>query len=82
MSSAQVYLKAAKTIDVGYVGYACNAISVVRGSEYDMDMFELYFKPKRVPAYRPWFGSSDVPENQECRVIALLFMAAMAAGDL
>ena len=87
MSLAQVYLKAAEMIDIGYVGYACDAIGMVSssgyGSGYDMDMFALYFKPKQITTYRPWFGDSRKGKNQEHRVLALLFMHAMAeAGDL
>jgi len=87
MRLAQVYLKAAKMIDIGYVVYACTAIGMFSSSGYgygyDMDMFALYFKPKQIPAYRPWFGDSCWVKNQNHRVIALLLMAAMAeTGDL
>ena len=87
MSLAQVYLKAAEMIDVGYISHACDAIGMVSssgyGSGYDMDMFALYFKPKQIPTYRSWFGDSCWVKNQNHRVIALLLMAAMAeAGDL
>ena len=94
MKPSQVYREAARLLERKEVITCCPAISTAERPYHDerghngecrLDQlegpFREFFWPDNGQAY--WWGSPKVKANQDARVIALCFMAAMAeSGDL
>jgi hypothetical protein len=90
MKSSEIYRKAARRIEHGE-GYswrsACEAINDVcnngmRGQFVRcMDSFNAIFCPDRVNGAREYYFGGGDPENQNARILALCFMAAISESE-
>lgn len=86
MKSSEVYRKAALSIerDEWYSWRsACEAISEVGGAcwtEYT-DKFNDVFCPPGVTGWKAYYFGDGSPENQNARILALCFMAAISESE-
>ena len=82
---AEIYRRAAKEMNMGRVSCSCGAIWYISG--YSDNLTWPYFRifsPLGANNQQEWGRqwSDDFQELKDCRVLALLFMAAMVeAGD-
>lgn len=94
MKTSTLYREAARLIHDGDALFGCTAIYMLkRKCKMSMKFFEtndpeahavsyLFQNPKyNNTLYRGVFGSPKEPKNQEHRVMALLFMAAIVERD-
>lgn len=83
MKDSEIYRRAAELIDARQYYFSCNAVDAAAGKPYDLTpqrgIYNEIFKPRRdsCGAWGAYFGE-DV---SGCRVLALLFMSAIAADE-
>jgi hypothetical protein len=83
MKRSEIYREAAEIVSQRrpFLEYACHAL---RRLGLPCDEFESYmWPPDRTPDQNRWSGFWGAPdaESQDCRVIALCFMAAIAEDE-
>lgn len=84
MKRSEIYRKAAKYMDARNRGYICPTLEFVFASPDCLQHFTDHMKPIRLPrdhVYSGWFGWSPNDQNRDRRVLALLFMAAIAESE-
>jgi hypothetical protein len=81
MKASKVLRIAAQRIERGLNVLGCPAVNrIQRDSDKAMHYFNL-FKPPRIHHNSVWFGDWLIQENQDCRVLALCFAAAIAESE-
>jgi len=93
MKDSEIYRRAAELIDMGSERFACNSTQIVgkfsagfswRRTDALLDQFENTMRPNRLPRNHKdygWYGEPTEKERQDCRVLSLLFMAAIAESE-
>ncbi len=79
----EIYIRAAEIIAADERGYCCTALNaavqeigglVPYGLSAAERQFARYFKPRDEHDHVPWFGPRYLPQSQQERILALLFM--------
>ena len=82
MKKSKTYIEAAKRIANNDENFCCNAIDEITGFDVThLIYFEKYFRPTFAKFGDQWFGSCFSGKNQNVRVIALCFAAAIAESE-
>jgi hypothetical protein len=73
---------AARLVERGDQHFTCYALDEAGGTQAMCDKYKATFAPRGADCSSSWFANLPGEERQECRVLALCFMAAMVeAGD-
>lgn len=93
MKLSEIYREAAWRIEGGHEKYGCIAIEgvaavwddgmIVNWSHVDTAIasFSEYFRPENTYSRDPWFGRACTANQQNRRILALCFMAAIAESE-
>ncbi len=93
MKDSEIYRRAAELIDIDSHRFACSSIQDVcrwtagcswLQTDVLLNQFENAMRPNRLPWNHEdygWYGAPTKKERQDCRVLSLLFMAAIAESE-